>query len=202
MTVIPCPTKDPIIDDQGIRKALFSLMQKSGPDLDPGAGIPPGDSVGLKRERAGDIYRKLDGTYYFVEDTLLFSTECFGIRAPTSRHEASDTLVAEVHTHPTSAYLSIYGCRPVNGTLSKRWPGDSSRVNRGKEPDRSNGGGSDFDWARALSTDGVDQYVLNADGEVWRLSHNTPVNQTTRNTRLGRWSGNAPRYSCDWRNIQ
>jgi hypothetical protein len=216
VAVQECPTGDPVLDDPGIRRALKDLMMKSNPDVDNGAGIAPGDSIGSKRERAGDIFRRPDGTYYFVEDTLLWSTECFGKRSAVDlRKNLADVKVGDVHTHPADALLEVYGCPPRNGMPVKRGPWDTSRPSASRKRDAELGGGSFEDWIRLARLPGnknpdpdgppvtpsVDGYVLNAEGEVWKLPKELLDFQTSlpSNPNHWRWRLNIPsKQSCNW----
>jgi hypothetical protein len=207
VTVIPCPTDDPVLDDPEIRRALKKLIQDSGYDLDPGAGIPDGGSLGSKRERAGDIYRRPDGTYYFAEDTQMLSNECIGMRSSMdTRRSPDDVKVGDVHTHPTGQLLPVYGCpRSADGKDYQLGPWDtlSGRKVRPKRPDREFGGGSEQDWRRlmGLRENGrqVDGYLLNADGEVWKLPTELmyPGAPIESNTNVWRWSLNRD-PKCNW----
>ena len=212
VTVVPCPTDDPVLDDPAIRSAFKGLIDESGPALPPGDGITVGTDVGNKREHAGRVYRRPNGTYYFVEDILAVGNECHTSRVPqTSPKAPVDELIAIVHTHPTKTGKVVYGCGPdpVTGEPRKMGPWDSSTVFVAKKrADSTNGGGSDADWnaqrdlpENQVPFHGIDQYVINADGEVWRLlgmDSFTPSRQKG-NRLVYKYSGNS-NPSCNWVN--
>jgi hypothetical protein len=211
ISVVPCPIEgESALNDPAVRHDLMILMQRSGWWLTPGDGIAPGDSVGLKRERAGDIYRRPDGSYYFSEDTQAWSTECRLERSGmVTRHSPDDVKVADVHTEPTEKGWFMYGCGPDYFTheLAKRGPWDSTRT---RLPRRGNveltGGGSLADWiaVRDLPENAgpiplVDGYVLNADGQIWKLPKEKLRDDTQwlSNNASWRWTGNN-NPSCNW----
>jgi hypothetical protein len=208
-----CPTNNPILDSPSIRKALKSLIDSSGPGLSPGAGLDDSTSVGKKREHAGNIYRRPDGTYYFVEDPLAIGTECqTGRRPVTTPVSSQDVLVAMVHTHPTVTGKKVYGCPPDPETSlpRQRGPWDTSTPFVGKkEADSTNGGGSIPDWSALRDHPAnqvpypqvppVDGYVINADGEVWHLTSLDAFRPSDQknNRRVYRYKGNS-NPSCNW----
>lgn len=195
--VVPCPTTEPVLNDSTVRAELVKLISKSGPDLSPG---DPN-----KREYVGDVYRRQDGSFYFVEDALAVGNECTIQRSSmVTRRAATDSLVGMGHSHPTRAGLPVYGCPPdENGKLRQRYPGDN-RLMAIKAPDSTFGGGSIADWialaqANPGSSESVNSYVVSADGEVWMLPAfliYTPSQQAS-NRRMWRYSGNA-NPSCNW----
>lgn len=209
VNVVPCPTRDAILDSPVIRTAFMNLINVSGPSLPPGDGIQFGSNVGNKREHAGSIYRRRNGTYYFVEDPLAIGNECATARVPfTTPLDTADVLVAIVHTHPTKTGKVVYGCPPDSaGVATKQGPWDNStNLVKKKAADGTNGGGSDADWTALTQlpqNEGpyhwVDQYVINADGEVWLLLGLDAFrpSEQKKNHRVFRYSGNSDK-KCDW----
>lgn len=204
--VLPCLTADSILDNTPIRQAMKVLIAASGPELPPGDGIANGDSVGNKREHAGWIFRTVTGEYYFEEDTAVQSNalanECYvkETNSTLHRHQSSDVVVAHVHTHPTHKYKAVYGCPPnANGpdsVLTQRGPWDTGRPKATKRPDIETGGGSIWgDWTVVWQT--RDEYVVNADGEVWHLPSYLQWSQQASNRLLYKYKGNS-NSSCDW----
>jgi hypothetical protein len=201
----PCPTYDPILDNPQIRTAFKALISASGPDLPPGDGIANGDSVGNKREHGGWIFKTITGEYYFQEDTSAQSNaranECyFNEGNPNSyKRNPTDVVFRHVHTHPTHQYQKVYGC-PASGQgldsqLKQRGPWDTSRPSATKKPDILNGGGSWGDWTTVYQT--RDEYVINADGEVWRLPSYLQFSEQSTNRIFYRYKGNG-NPACNW----
>jgi hypothetical protein len=209
LTMVLCPLGDGHeydgpLNDPAVRLALKDLMSRSGPNLQPG------DSN--KRERGGDTYRRPDGTYYFVEDTLAVATECSLDRLPVGqpmsppgslRRSTSDVLVGIVHTHPTvygNGKTPVYGCKdPITGvSLPLVWKGKDSEK----------GGASPADWkflernvpGNSGSNATVAGYVINADGEIWKqppfLVPLSPGEQY-KNKLVWNYQGNST-PSCNW----
>lgn len=207
VSVIPCPTGDPVLDDSTIRADLKSLIQRSGPNLPPGDGIAYGDSVGNKRERAGNIYRRPNGTLYFREDSAAAGTECHSTMPKVAPDSSLDVRIAFIHTHPTKVKLRVYGCAPdTTGVLLQRGPWDSMRVPATRGADSTNGGGSRADWTALMEVPenrvlwpSVDEYTINADGEIWKLSALDAFRPSVQkyNRKMWKYDGNT-NPSCNW----
>jgi len=209
VTTVPCPTSNSILNSPAIRQAFKDLISASGPDLPPGDGIASGDSVGNKREHSGFVYQTAGGEYYFVEDVGSQqggnSTECKNrqISNPDAlKHNSTDTYVAHVHTHPTHAGDEVFGCPPdANGPgtviLRRRGPWDTDRPPSTKRPDSQTGGGSLWgDWITVV-TNYRDEYVINADGEVWQLPRDLMFSEQSGNRLFWKYKGNSD-ASCNW----
>jgi hypothetical protein len=183
VSVVPCPTNEPVFDDPNLRLDLVDLINRSGPNLQPGSS--------QKRERAGD--------------TQAVATECSVTRSSMdTRRSPDDVKVGIAHSHPTVNGDVIYGCPPDEyGVRPQRYPGDSGPIAT-KVPDATSGGGSVADWiavAAANSGNGqaIDGYVINADGEVWKLPASlifTPSLEASNN-KMTKYKGNS-NPSCNW----
>ena len=207
-TAVDCPVSDSILNDPAIRKALMKLIQDSGPDLAPGDGIANGDSVGNKREHAGWIFKTADGDYYFVEDSAIQSNaganECYAKETDPNPHKRNptDVVALHVHTHPTHKGKKVYGCPPQDDgtgvkTPTQRGPWDSGRPFVTKRPEIETGGGSLWgDWIRVVQTN-RDEFVVTADGEVWRLPSALMFSEQSSNRLSWKYSGNSD-AACNW----
>lgn len=201
--VVSCLTTDPILNTYGVRVGLMNMLNQSGPTLPPGDGIANGDSVGNKREHGGYIYKTSGGTYYFEPDSGVFANECgFQSGNPNTRkHNPADSVVAHAHSHPTLNGLPVYGCPPTAvgpgaQMLLSRGPWDTSRPIPRKDPDINTGGGSLYgDWVQVMGT--RDEYVMNANGEVWNLPSYLSFPEQAGNRKFWKISGNS-NSTCDW----
>jgi hypothetical protein len=204
-----CPIADPILNTYEIRQALKNLLSESGPDLAPGDGIAPGDSVGNKREHGGYVFKTSDGAYYFVDDTVAqlthgWATECTFHESGSLQYQRNpnDVVVAHAHAHPTRFKKIVYGC-PSNATgpdqesPTKRGPWDISRPNARKDPDIHSGGGSLWgDWLTVVNS-WRDEYVINANDEVWHLPKELEFTEQSSNRAFWKYRGNSD-SSCNW----
>jgi hypothetical protein len=218
-TPVPCPIdSEPALNDPDVRRALMLLLQHSNYLLVPGSGIAQGDSVGDKRELAGDIWRRPDGTYYFSQDTHMpYSTECRLQRSNISTSQSSqDVKVYDVHIEPVEYGEMTYGCAPNPlGEKYQQGPWDTLPPLKGiplKQTNEKLGGGSLSDWKgiadlpeNAGVLPSVSGLVITASGEIWKLpadklwdaQHQYNVLAWLHNTIHWKWNRNAD-PQCNW----
>lgn len=174
ITVVKCPTGDPVLDNLAVRQDLVNLMKASNPDSTPGSGINPADwiNTGWKKERALWVIRRGDGSYY-TQPAPGQATEC-SIRPDFQSFVLGDgeELRALVHTHPARAGEKTFGdCVAMlpDGTVQHvaRFPGDAY-VQGYAQREWNTGGGSLADWSVAAGSQ-IDVYVMTKSGEIWRL---------------------------------
>ena len=116
------------------------------------------------------------------------------------RRNSTDVYIAHVHTHPTKANDPVYGCPPQatgpQRTRLARGPWDTSRRTAAKDPDINTGGGSKWgDWILVFNN--RDEYVINADGEVWHLPKHLWFSDQRTNREFWNYTGNA-NAACNW----
>ncbi|MDB4913650.1 MAG: hypothetical protein JWM95_1294 [Gemmatimonadetes bacterium] len=169
---VPCSTSIPELDDAGIRAALKDLVDKANIHYEAGEGIPVGGSVGFRRETAGDIYRRPDGTMYFIRDTLMVATECGASRVKTEPYNTLDVKIGDVHVHPVGGGMIAYGCGSYLGHLYRRGPWDTTsgrEIQHAALNQGAIGGGSLSDWAYwSAQTQKVDAYVM-TEYQIFRI---------------------------------
>ncbi|MBX6332931.1 MAG: hypothetical protein IRY91_13875 [Gemmatimonadaceae bacterium] len=179
VTVTPCAaTGDSILDSPEVRKQMLDELAASNPSATPGTGV--------KKERAGLIFKRPDGSYYlkYIPDST--TTECFSHLQYVPGDSVGDVAIVTFHTHPSNDGDPVYGCPPdtlANGRVV-RW---AQRRNDGLRAPRANssgnGGGSDQDWSVVRSS-AIDGYTISKDGHVYMLPHDTtqvPVGDEANN---------------------
>ena len=201
VSVLRCPTGDPVLDNLAVRKDLLALMKASNPDSTPGSGINPADwiSTGWKKERALWVIRRADGSYY-TQPAPGQATEC-SIRPDFQSFALADgdELRALVHTHPSRPGEKTFGdCseKLPDGTILPvaRFPGDSY-VQGYAQSEWITGGGSFGDWSIAAGSQ-IDLYVMTKGGEIWRLPAGNGWNDRfkDKSSRRKYWK----KGSCTW----
>lgn len=174
-----CPTNDGVLDNPAIRQALKDALTASGAfNSDPAA----------RRENAGWIYQRPDGTY----DVRTTSPSPTNPATPCSstpggpQPQAGETVVAPFHTHPFSDGDILPG---VDGC------GRDRRLTYAYDSDRG-GGGSPEDWEFIKTPLGdryLPMYIIDKE-EVFRLDPNTSQRDRRRNPNRFRWTN----PSCPW----
>lgn len=187
--VEPCPpTGDNRLDSPEIRAALRDALLKSRPDSTPGTG--------KKKERGGIIWQRQDGTFFatLVDPPSAVLTECsYRMLVVPGPPELGASGVASYHTHPSATNEDTYECQtPPGSPPLAQTLGDGKLVP--KALPNSNGGGSVTDW-RSATVQGIDAFVINKDGFVWKLDSNTPQPQWANNTNKWDWK-NAAILGC------
>jgi hypothetical protein len=142
------------------------------------ASRPDPDGSG-RTERRGYLYQRDDGSYFLQPAFDQTSTMCgFTFDSlPIPPIIPGATFKGDYHTHP-SKHLE-----PLTGCPGQR-PGEIMKANR-----KANvGGGSAGDWDFA-NLRGKSMYVIDQDGNVWRLDANTLVDNRKNNLNRWRYSG-------------
>lgn len=184
-TVAPCDsTGDPILDAPNIVPSLQNALKQSNPDATPGTGA--------KKEQAGAIFRRPDGTYFTFAALDPNATEChfdftkISLAPPVA--DSGAILVGIYHTHPSGTNEKTYGCRPIDGKPQAQTLNDGLPVPRARP--NTNGGGSPADWDAANQVS--PQYVINKDGFLWRLDPNVPERDRRKNPNKWNWKKAPP----------
>ncbi len=197
---VRCPTGDPLLDSDNVRKAMLKAMMLSAPNDSLGTGLGPNNDHGTKREHGLAIYRRLNGSYAVVELSAMMSTQCtIEIERQPTFHDWG-MLVALFHTHPTEETKPMYCLmHSPDGTVCKRYPADPTPnaitcladFDELAFNDPNDWGGSDFF--------GVRQYIMTASGRIVVLppTKDLPESQreSTRNDRTHFWKSPT---GCNW----
>jgi hypothetical protein len=184
-TSAPCDsTGDPILDAPNIVPSLVNALKQSNPDATPGTGA--------KKEQAGAIFRRPDGTYFTFAAVDPNATEChvsLNTISPTPpASEPGAMLVAVYHTHPSGTNEKTYGCNPIEGKPQAQTLNDGLPVPRAAP--NAQGGGSPGDWQAA--NQGFPHYTINKDGFLWRLDPNVPDQDRRKNPNKWNWKKAPP----------
>jgi hypothetical protein len=167
---VPCPPSgDWVLDDPAVALGLRDELAASRPNPD-GSG---------RTERRGYLYQRVDGSYFLQPAFDQTSTMCgFTFDSlPVPPTIPGATFKGDYHTHP-SKHLE-----PLTGCPGQR-PGETMKANRKAKV----GGGSAGDWDFA-NLRAKSMYVIDQDGNVWRLDANTLVDNRKNNLNRWRYSG-------------
>lgn len=182
VTVGPCPTTgDSVLDSPGVIDSLKAALLRSHPEATPGTG--------MMTELGGVVWRRRNGTFFLTSLTPLSTTEC-GITLPGAPYvpppsETGSTVIANWHTHPSHDSTDVYGCPPNNGVVRAQHLGDGHPVPLAAP--RSNGGGSDDDWD-GTDANAAPNYVIDSDGDIWRLDPGTAPSDRKNNSNHWTWN--------------
>jgi hypothetical protein len=187
--VIPCPTGDPILDNEALRNQLMAAMARSNPDSTP-------ESM-KRREVGGLIFRSVDDLgvtrYYFKEAPSYKSqTPCLNDWDGFSGNHPDDMAVAVFHTHPNAPGEMVYGCP---GKDAAQFPGDPGKKPKQVGDASKTGGGSVEDW-NATDGWGYTQYVMTKNGLISRLDLKTPKPKRASNPNMWNWKNSV--IGCNW----
>jgi hypothetical protein len=185
---VPCPTKDDLMDDPEVRRGLRQELALSG------VGNLPSTA---RKERAGWIYRRENGSHFVVNTPDLNATACFvAFRPPPSI--AGATPVALYHTHVVAEGEIQTGClqkakEDPNSLLLESVP----PYQAGKEPFGK--GDERIFWQLPGGPLIRRNYVIGADGDVYRNDETPPRPIGTQVADNQRWRWNhGTNNSCTW----